>query len=133
MRSKYETKSNAPEDMKWVFDSEWTDVNYDSLPEGIKKYKPLLLEKSYINKWKSKIGSEDKWNYELKDFKKTTVQKLVDEESLDVNDSLFLKGKENESLTLLKIETNPHNRNVKVYDFMYSKDRKTYTFYKDTK
>ena len=45
MRSKYGSRSNAPEDKKWIFDSEWTDVNYDSLPEGIKKYKPLLYTK----------------------------------------------------------------------------------------
>lgn len=33
MRSKYGSKSNAPEDKKWVFDKEWTDVDYKKLPE----------------------------------------------------------------------------------------------------
>lgn len=46
MKSKYGSKSNAPEDMKWVFDSDWTSsVDYDSLPENeikLKKYKPLI-------------------------------------------------------------------------------------------
>ncbi len=33
MRSKYKSKDKAPEDIKWVFDKEWTDVDYDKLPE----------------------------------------------------------------------------------------------------
>ncbi len=33
MRRKYKSKKKAPKRMKWVFDREWTDVDFKSLPE----------------------------------------------------------------------------------------------------
>ena len=39
MRNKYGSKKKAPKNMKWVFDKEWTDVPYKSLPESfVNKY-----------------------------------------------------------------------------------------------
>jgi len=35
VRSKYGSRANAPIKDKWVFDKEWTDVEYDKLPEGL--------------------------------------------------------------------------------------------------
>jgi hypothetical protein len=46
MRSKYGSKEKAPEDKKWVFGSEWTDADYDKLPEEnmIQRYKKFFTE-----------------------------------------------------------------------------------------
>jgi len=33
-RHQYGKAEQAPENMKWVFDDEWTDVDYNKLPEG---------------------------------------------------------------------------------------------------
>lgn len=48
MRAKYNSKDKAPEKMKWVFDSEWTDVNYDKLPER-KIYKSIFKEENSLS------------------------------------------------------------------------------------
>lgn len=37
MRRKYKSKKKAPKSMKWVFDDEWTDVEYKDLPKKIKE------------------------------------------------------------------------------------------------
>ena len=37
MRRKYKSKKKAPKSMKWVFDEEWTDVEYKDLPKKIKE------------------------------------------------------------------------------------------------
>lgn len=108
----------------------------------MKRYKLFKFEeKSYFKKWQSFIGSDKKWNYEVNNFKKETIQKLVNEEDLNVNDSIFLRNKENESLTLLEIVDNYKQYKDKIdkglmnrtisYDFMYSKTRKIVPFYKD--
>ena len=34
MRNKYKSEKKAPENMKWVFGKEWTDVSYKNLPES---------------------------------------------------------------------------------------------------
>lgn len=33
IKSKYDSKDKAPEKDKWAFESEWTNVDYDKLPE----------------------------------------------------------------------------------------------------
>ena len=35
IRSKYKSKKNAPKSQKWAFGKEWTDVDYDSLPNKV--------------------------------------------------------------------------------------------------
>lgn len=37
MRRKYGSKKNAPKNMKWVFNKEWTDVGFKDLPKKIKE------------------------------------------------------------------------------------------------
>ena len=37
MRNKYKSKKKAPKGMKWVFDKEWTDVQFKDLPKKIKE------------------------------------------------------------------------------------------------
>jgi hypothetical protein len=37
MRRKYKSKKKAPKSMKWVFDKEWTDVDYKNLPGKLKE------------------------------------------------------------------------------------------------
>lgn len=37
MRNKYKSKKKAPKSMKWVFDDEWTDVEYKNLPKKLKE------------------------------------------------------------------------------------------------
>lgn len=39
MRNKYGSKSKAPKRMKWVFDDEWTDVDFKKLPKKKKQKK----------------------------------------------------------------------------------------------
>ena len=99
-----------------------------------------FFEKSYINKWITEFDHKKRNNYEVKDFKKSTINSLIQEEykDLHVNDVIFLKNKENESLILLSIKDNylKHKQeidngvmnNTLEFDFMYSKDRKIYTF-----
>ena len=94
-----------------------------------------------LNKWTSKFNGGKRNNYEVSNFKKTTIQDMIQEEheNLKVNDIIFLKNKENESLILLEIEDSylkykmeiekrERNRTIK-YSFMYSKDRRIYTFF----
>jgi len=42
LRNKYGSKSEAPEKYKWAFDSDWTDVDYKSLPEHCNKLKKYI-------------------------------------------------------------------------------------------
>ncbi len=45
MRRKYGSKKNAPKNMKWVFDKEWTDVRYKDLPKKkVRNYSEFLKE-----------------------------------------------------------------------------------------
>lgn len=38
MRNKYKSKKNAPKNMKWVFNKEWTDdISFDKLPKKVKE------------------------------------------------------------------------------------------------
>lgn len=37
MRRKYKSKKKAPKSMKWVFNDEWTDVEYKDLPKKVKE------------------------------------------------------------------------------------------------
>jgi len=37
IRRKYGSKKNAPKNMKWVFNKEWTDVGFKDLPKKIKE------------------------------------------------------------------------------------------------
>ena len=37
-RNKYKTEKNTPKNWKWVWDKEWTDVNYKKLPEKVKEH-----------------------------------------------------------------------------------------------
>jgi len=100
----------------------------------MKKYNRLTESKPYSDKWITKFDNKKRNNYEVSNFKKVTINKLVQEEqnTLDVNDVIFLKNKENESLILIKREPNDAKEGMNklmVYDFMYSKDRRIYTFY----
>ena len=115
--------------------------------EKLTKYVRKFEEaKPYINKWITKFHGENRNNYEVKDFKKTTIQNLVNSEKdfLKINDVIFLKdGKNNpdtnQSLVLIKkvdnydkdkkeIEKGIKNHLID-YSFMYNKDKKIYTFY----
>jgi hypothetical protein len=45
MRRKYGSKKNAPKNMKWVFDKEWTNVRYKDLPKKkVRNYSEFLKE-----------------------------------------------------------------------------------------
>lgn len=91
-------------------------------------------------KWKTKFNNENRNNYEVSNFKKQTIRDLIEKErqNLKVNDIIFLKNKENESLILLEVQDNYLNKRdsiengsinrVFTYNFMYSKDRKIYPF-----
>ena len=99
-----------------------------------------FFEKTYVNKWITEFDHKKRNNYEVKDFKKNTITNLIQEEyeDLHVNDVIFLKNKENESLILLEItdNTRKHRQEIEngsmnhtlVFDFMYSKDRRIYPF-----
>lgn len=102
MRSKYNSKKEAPEDMKWVFDSEWDNVDYDKLPEfEMNRYKSIFKKyKRYKEKypfWEELRLSDLNKNQGLSNFtkpfrkqtskllgKSTNVVKLIDAK-LDIN------------------------------------------------
>lgn len=50
MRNKYGSKKNAPKNMKWVFDKDWTsDVKVSELPEKVMEFNEFIKENNQIN------------------------------------------------------------------------------------
>ncbi len=41
LRNKWGSKKKAPKKYHWVFDSEWTDVDYKDLPQKVSERKVL--------------------------------------------------------------------------------------------
>lgn len=49
MRNKYKTKKNAPKNMKWVFNKEWTSgVKMKKLPENLRESYHILKFDEFI-------------------------------------------------------------------------------------
>lgn len=74
MRKKYGSKKNAPQNKKWVFDSEWTSgVDMDKLPTRVLGFKSF---------------TESKWNIPDNKFRYTEIKDCfvdLEDDGFDIN------------------------------------------------